>query len=237
MDFDQDISSASQWDVTYATFCRLCAAVISDPTPVSLQQMLGGVDLGAMVHHCSKYRVWEKPAALPGWVPIFGWLPAVSVNSINPPVNIRCTQRCSLLMTIAGIERRVGKLVKCDGFETQFESDTGVSVCLAGFNTISLDEAKDAAITAKTWRWTQSTRIIMGSERFGGQGPSQIHAREYTWLGNTLQSMKTLGGMLNLGRIDSGSATRTTKQLQSLGEIVHGCDLGSDYLGLLIECI
>ncbi len=77
----------------------------------------------------------------------------------------------------------------------------------------------------------------MAGKRFGGQGPSQIRAKGYLWLGNMVQPMKTLSSMLSLGRIAIGPATRATNQLQSLGEIIHGSDLGGDYLGLLIECI
>ena len=134
----------------------------------------------------------------------------MSVDSIKPPITNTCTRRCSLLITIVRIERRVGKMIKCAHHETHFESDTGGSVCLIGFHEASFDGAKEATIRASLWRWTEDTSIVTTGDRFGGQGPSSISAKEYLWLGNMLKSIKTLRSVLNLDNIFSDAESRMT---------------------------
>jgi hypothetical protein len=216
--------------MSLATLCRVCAAVISDPMPAVIEERLGGLDLREFAQSCIKYRVWEKPAIQPGWVQIFGSLPALSVNSIGDPSdNI---QRCTLLITVAGLERRIGRLFKDPECGTLFQSQSGIRLSLTGFNTESLQNAKIAADTAKQLKWTEDKRLVVASRRFGGQRPSTLNASQPSWLDSIYKHMS----MIKIGGAPKKCLNGAVMWRDSLGQILHGSDLEGDCVGLLVEC-
>jgi hypothetical protein len=226
--------SAAEWEMARARFCRLCASVISNPTPIVENRRIGGLDLGTMAHYCYRERVWEEPKKAPDWVHIFGWLPAVSIETATSSSG-SSIYRCTLVMTIAGLERRIGKLVQRDDASWSFETGN-VQIYLSGFNEASLKEAQEAGEVAKAWRWTvPSTRVVIPGKRFGGQRPSQLTVarsdlREAVW--HTICMVSSLIG------INQRSSNGTlVKETTSLGKLIHGSDIEGDQLGLMIECI
>lgn len=225
-DFNK-ILTASEWDMSLATLCRVCAAVISDPIPAVIEEQLGGLDLREFAQSCIKYRAWEKPAIQPGWVQIFGSLPALSVDSIG--LRSDNVQRCALLITVAGLERRIGRLFKDPECGTLFQSQSGIRLSLTGFNIESLQNAKIAADTAKQLKWTEVKRLIVASRRFGGQRPSMLKASQSSWLGGIYKHMF----VINIG---SAPKKYSNGGQDSLGQILHGSDLEGDCVGLLVEC-
>jgi hypothetical protein len=228
-DFDK-ILKASEWDMSLATLCRVCAAVISEPIPAVIGEQLGGLDLREFAQSCIKYRVWEKPAIQPGWVQIFGSLPALSVDSIG--LRSDNVQRCALLITVAGLERRIGRLFKDPECGTLFQSQSGIRLSLTGFNIESLQNAKIAADTAKQLKWTEAKRLIVASRRFGGQRPSMLKAPQSSWLGGIYKHML----MVNIGSAPKKYSNGAMMWQDSLGQILHGSDLEGDCVGLLVEC-
>jgi len=214
--------------MSLTTLCRVCAAVISNPTPAEINQQLGGLDLRLLAQFCAKCRVWEKPNERPGWVAIFGPLPAVSVDLIG--IQRDHFQRCSLLITIAGLERRIGRLFKSPKCEPLFESQSGIKLRLVGFNSESLANAKVAADNAKLLKWTEERRLVVASGRFGGQRPSTLMAPTPNGI---------LPGLCRLVlRVGFGTAETNGPIIRedSLGHMLHGFDLEEDYVGLLVEC-
>ena len=216
--------------MSLATLCRVCAAVISDPIPAVIEGQLGGLDLREFAQSCIKYRVWEEPATQPGWVQIFGSLPALSVDSIG--LRSDNVQRCALLITVAGLERRIGRLFKDPECSTLFQSQSGIRLSLTGFNIESLQNAKIAADTAKQLKWTEAKRLIVASRRFGGQRPSMLKAPQSPWLGSIYKHMLTI----NIGSALKKYPNGAMMWQDSLGQILHGSDLEGDCVGLLVEC-
>jgi hypothetical protein len=216
--------------MSLATLCRVCAAVISDPMPAVVKEQLGGLDLREFAQTCIKYRAWEKPATQPGWVQIFGSLPALSVNSIG--LRSDSVQRCALLITVAGLERRIGRLFKDPECGTLFQSESGIRLSLTGFNIESLQNAKIAADTAKQLKWTEDKRLIVASRRFGGQRPSTLNASQSSWLNDIYKHMS----VLNIGSTPKKYSNGAVVWQDSLGQILHGSDLEGDCVGLLVEC-
>jgi hypothetical protein len=216
--------------MSLATLCRVCAAVISDPMPAVVKEQLGGLDLREFAQSCIKYRAWEKPTTQPGWVQIFGSLPALSVNSIG--LRSDSVQRCALLITVAGLERRTGRLFKDPECGTLFQSESGIRLSLTGFNVESLQNAKIAADTAKQLKWTEDKRLIVASRRFGGQRPSKLNASQSSWLNGIYKRMS----MINIGSTPENYSNRAVVWQDSLGQILHGSDLEGDCVGLLVEC-
>jgi hypothetical protein len=229
-DFNKTLT-ASELDMSLATLCRVCAAVISDPMPAVIKEQLGGLDLREFAQSCTKYRVWEKPAIQPGWVQIFGSLPALSVNSIG--LRSDNVQRCALLITVAGLERRIGRLFKDPECGTLFQSQSGIRLSLTGFNIESLQNAKIAADTAKQLKWTEDKRLIVASRRFGGQRPSALYTPQSPWLDGIC---KQVSMMINIGSAPKKYSNGTLMWQDSLGQILHGSDLEGDCVGLLVEC-
>jgi hypothetical protein len=216
--------------MSLATLCRVCAAVISDPMPAVVKEQLGGLDLREFAQSCIKYHVWEKPATQPGWVQIFGSLPALSVNSIG--LRSDSVQRCALLITVAGLERRIGRLFKDPECGTLFQSQSGIHLSLTGFNIESLESAKIAADAAKQLKWTEDKRLIVASRRFGGQRPSTLYTSQSSWLNGIYKHISMISIRSAPKKCSNGAVTWQ----DSLGQILHGSDLEGDCVGLLVEC-
>jgi hypothetical protein len=228
-----------EWNSTYSLLCRVCAAVISDQRPVSWQGHLGGFDLNAIAYYCSKVWVWEKPEKEPGWVPVLGWLPAVSIHSISTGSSSKAIYRCTLLITIAELERRVGRLFQCTDDQSRFDSGSGVDIYLVGFHEGSLQAAREAAVIARTMTWAGNSRLVSPDQRFGSQRPSKIIAASPKLFSRAWQFITTLADFAEPASIDVGlpgvNAEGRGSQRESLGHIINGSDLGEDCLGLMVE--
>ena len=192
------------------------------------------MDLGAMANYCYHVRVWEQPRNQPHWAQIFGWLPAVAIETLFPSSGGSSIHRCTLVMTIAGLERRIGRFVRRGDLSWTFESEN-VQIHLRGFNEASLSEARKAGKIVKEWRWTgSSARVVIPERRFGGQQPSQLnvicsHWPEAAWL-----PIRMVSSFIGITQSSNGTVV---KEVMSLGQLIHGCDIGGDQLGLMIECI
>lgn len=115
--------------------------MLSGTTPIANGKDIGVMDIVELAERCSKIRAYEEPKTLPGWVEPLGWLPAISVNRLGLTNHAASVQRCSLLVSIASLERHVGKLIAQPSPRWYFESDSHVQISLTGFNESSLENA------------------------------------------------------------------------------------------------
>ena len=215
---------------------------MSGPTSIAIGENIGGMDLVALAERCLKIRVCEESPDLPGWVAPLGWLPAISVGRLGSTIDAVSVQRCSLLISIASLERHVGKLIRQPSSSWYFESDAQVHVSLTGFNEASWMNATLSAGDATQYNGTEERRVLIPKTRFGGLKPSLIKQSRPRRPADMWQNIRSLRNLIDsLVRahpiVLSSGSENTLGDQESLGAIMNGLHIDGTCVGLLIECI
>jgi hypothetical protein len=230
--FSAGTTTTAEWWLQQGSLIRVCAALIASPSPLLENGNVGGIDLSLLVSTDEKRRVWEAPLPLPGWAKVLGRYPGVAVNQLvgSSP----STERCSMFITISGLERRLGRLVQIG--DKCFEAVSGHSVRLNGVDANVVCVALKKAEAANKLRWVNDKGVYCPGERFGSQEPSQMvvnDSRNREVSGNNTR----INGLL---KWRFPWENKNTVQVHpcatvGLGQTVNGRDLQAEVIGMMVE--
>jgi hypothetical protein len=234
--FSDRTTTPAEWWLQQGPLIRVCAALIASPSPLLENGTVGGIDLSLLASTDEKWRVWEAPLRLPGWAKALGRNPGVAVNQLvgSSP----STERCSMFITISGMERRLGRLYRIADYSSSFEAaSSGLSVQLNGVDATVICVAQKKAGSVTELRWVNDKGVYCPGQRFGSHEPSQMvfnDIRNLAVNGNKIRINGLLRWQFPWNNKDTGVQVLPCSTV-GLGQTVNGRDLETEIIGMMVE--
>lgn len=218
----RDGSQIALWLQRHKRFLRVCTALMANPEPLVKDEIVGGLDLSLLVGAHEKWRVWEKPMCVPCWAKALGRQPSVALGKLSGGSS--SLVRCSVFITVSGLERRLGLFIRESQEGAVFKTKEGFAIEFHG-EGLSEEIVELSREVARTFisRWDDESLHGPGSRISTSLAPSHLfvhnnNKRTLTWLPWVPKQSQTIADNI------------------SLCAIINGPELSSQCLGWMVEC-